>query len=98
MLNQLIHFDQELFLAINQGLRDLLFDLLPTKRRNPYTCASIYRFLVIFFVKKSGNMGILIVDFTLAKFGISDALSSQVIKKNVKRIRPCNDLVFKPES
>ena len=40
-------------------------------------------------------MGIIIVLFTFANFGISDAISSHLIKKNVNRVRPCNDLVFK---
>lgn len=98
MLNQLIHFDQELFLAINQGLSNPFFDWLLPILRNPYTWAPLYLFLIIFFIKNYGKMGILIVAFTLANFGISDALSSHVIKKNVKRIRPCNDLVFKTEA
>ncbi|NGM66786.1 phosphatase PAP2 family protein [Sphingobacterium sp. SGR-19] len=98
MLNQLIHFDQEIFLAINQGLSNPFFDWLLPILRNPYTWAPLYLFLIIFFIKHYGKMGILIVAFTLANFGISDALSSHVIKKNVKRVRPCNDLVFKEEA
>ncbi|WDF67230.1 phosphatase PAP2 family protein [Sphingobacterium oryzagri] len=97
MLNQLIHFDQEVFLAINQGLSNPFFDWLLPILRNPYTWAPLYLFLIIFFIKHYGKMGVLIVAFTLANFGISDAISSHLIKKNVKRIRPCNDLVFKNE-
>src|SRR5690606_25101445 len=98
MLNQLIHFDQELFLAINQGLSNPFFDWLLPILRNPYTWSPLYLFLIIFFVKVYGIMVTLIIAFTLANFGISAALSSHFIKKNVKRIRPCNDLVFKTEA
>jgi len=97
MWNQLVHFDQEIFLAVNQGLSNPFFDWLLPILRNPYTWAPLYLFLIIFFIKHYGKMGILVVVFTLANFGISDAISSHVIKKNVKRVRPCNDLVFKNE-
>lgn len=97
MWNQLVQFDQDLFLAINQGLSNPFFDWLLPILRNPYTWAPLYLFLIIFFIKHYGKMGIFVVLFTLANFGISDAVSSHVIKKNVKRIRPCNDLVFKNE-
>jgi undecaprenyl-diphosphatase len=42
-------------------------------------------------------MGIIIVLCTLANFGISDAVSSHLIKKNVERVRPCNDVEFKEQ-
>ncbi|MCY1248395.1 undecaprenyl pyrophosphate phosphatase [compost metagenome] len=34
---------------------------------------------------------------TLATFGASDVVSSHLIKKSIKRVRPCNDIVFKQE-
>lgn len=97
MLNQLINIDQDLFLLINQGLSNPFFDWLLPILRNPYTWAPLYLFLIIFFIKTYGKIGILVVAFTLANFGVSDAVSSHVIKKSVKRVRPCNDLVFKNE-
>lgn len=95
MLNQLVHFDQEIFLAINQGLSNPFFDWLLPILRNPYTWAPLYLFLIIFFIKHYGKMGMIIVAFTLINFAASDAVSSHLIKKTVKRVRPCNDLVFK---
>ncbi|MGO1243388.1 MAG: phosphatase PAP2 family protein [Sphingobacterium sp.] len=97
MWNQLIHFDQELFLAVNQGLSNPFFDWLLPILRNPYTWAPLYLFLIIFFIKHYGKMGIIIVAFTLANFGVSDLVSSRVVKNTIKRVRPCNDLVFKNE-
>ena len=97
MLNQLINIDKDLFLLINQGLSNPFFDWLLPILRNPYTWAPLYLFLIIFFIKTYGKVGILVVAFTLANFGVSDAVSSHIIKKSVKRVRPCNDLVFKNE-
>jgi len=97
MIQQLIEIDQTIFLAINQGLSNPFFDWLLPILRNPYTLAPLYLFLVIFFIKTYGKTGIIIVLFTLANFGISDAVSSHLIKKTVKRVRPCNDIEFKEE-
>lgn len=97
MIDQIVHIDQEIFLAINQGLSNPVFDWLLPILRNPYTWAPLYLFLVIFFIKTYGKTGILIVVMTLATFGASDAVSSHLIKKSVKRVRPCNDIVFKEE-
>lgn len=97
MIDQIVHIDQEIFLAINQGLGNPVFDWLLPILRNPYTWAPLYLFLVIFFIKTYGKTGILIVVMTLATFGASDAVSSHLIKKSIKRVRPCNDIVFKQE-
>src|SRR5690606_36403453 len=97
MLEKIIQFDQELFLLINQGLSNLVFDWLLPILRNPFTWSPLYLFLIIFFIKHYGKTGILIVACTLLTFGISDFTSSQLIKKSVMRVRPCNDVVFKDE-
>lgn len=97
MIDQLVTWDQEAFLAINQGLSNVFFDWLMPVLRNPYTWAPLYLFIIVFCVRNYRNKGILIVLFILITFGIADALSSSVIKKSVKRIRPCNDIEFKEE-
>lgn len=97
MLDQLLHFDQELFLFINQGLSNPIFDAVLPVLRNPFTWAPLYLFLIIFFIKHYGKMGILIVAMTLANFGVSDGISSHLVKKSFQRVRPCNDEVFKKD-
>lgn len=95
MLDQLIQFDKEFFLAINQGLSNPIFDWLLPIMRNPYTWAPLYLFLIIFLIKHYGKMGALIVACILINFAATDAISSHLLKKNIKRIRPCNDIEFK---
>lgn len=97
MLEHLIDIDQELFLAINQGMSNIFFDWLLPIMRNPFTWAPLYLFLIIFFIKHYGKMGVMIVVATLINFGVTDVVSSHLIKKNVERVRPCQDEVFKQE-
>lgn len=97
MFDQLIALDQEAFLAINQGLSNAFFNWLMPILRNPYTWAPLYLFIIIFCIRNYGKKGVLIIFFILITFGISDSLSSSVIKKSVKRVRPCNDIEFKEE-
>ncbi|NGM62260.1 phosphatase PAP2 family protein [Sphingobacterium sp. SGG-5] len=95
MWQEIVNIDKEIFLWINQGLSSSFLDGLLPILRNPYTWAPLYLFLIIFFIKHYGKMGIIIVLCTLVNFGISDAVSSHVIKKSVERLRPCNDPEFK---
>lgn len=97
MIDQLISWDQEAFLAINQGLSNTFLDWFMPILRNPYTWAPLYLFIIIFCIKNYGKKGVLIIFFILVTFGISDSLSSSLIKKSVKRVRPCNDIEFKEE-
>ncbi len=95
MLQQIIELDKEIFLFINQGLSNPVFDWLLPILRNPFTWSPLYLFIIIFFIKHYGKLGVLIVACTLINFAVSDSISSQLIKKSVKRIRPCNDIEFK---
>lgn len=97
MLQEIIAIDKEIFLFINQGMGNLFFDWLLPILRNPFTWAPLYLFLIIFFIKHYGKIGLLIVLCTLANFGISDGVSSHLIKKSVERVRPCNDVEFKDQ-
>lgn len=97
MIEKLIEIDQDIFILINQGLSNAFFDWLLPIMRNPYTWTPLYLFLIIFFIKHYGKMGILVVCMTLVNIGITDVVSSHLIKKSVQRIRPCNDHEFKDE-
>lgn len=97
MLEQIIELDKEIFMLINQGLANPFFDWLLPILRNPFTWAPLYLFLIIFFIRTYGKMGVLIVAMTFANFLVSDIVSSHAIKKSVQRVRPCNDPVFKED-
>lgn len=97
MLEQLIHYDQELFLFINQVGSNLFFDWLMPILRNPYTWAPLYLFLIIFLIRHYKKKGIVMLVFFVLTFALADSISASVVKPEVMRIRPCNDVEFKDQ-
>ena len=97
MLEQLIHYDQELFLLINQVFSNVFFDWLMPILRNPYTWAPLYLFLIIFLIRNYKKKGMVMLVFFILTFALADSISSSLIKPEVMRIRPCNDVVFKDQ-
>jgi len=96
-MDQLIAFDQDLFIAINNGMSNAFFDGFLPIMRNPYTWAPLYLFIIVFCIKNYRMRGVLAVVFLLITFGIADSVSSSVIKNSVQRVRPCNDVELKEE-
>lgn len=97
MLEQLIQFDQEFFLAINQGLSNSFFDRVMPLLRNRFFWAPLYLFLVVFFLRNYRRKGWLMIIFFLLTFAVTDYLNSGVLKPIFERLRPCNDPFMKPE-
>lgn len=95
MLDQLIQLDQHIFLAINQGLSNPLFDWLMPILRNRFFWIPLYAFLVFIMLKKYSKRGGVILLFFVLSFGITDFFSASIIKPAVERLRPCNDPVFR---
>lgn len=91
MIDQLIQFDRELFLAINHGLSNSFFDWLMPILRDRYTWIILYLFIIVFVIKSYGKQGFTLLFFLLMTFGVSDFISSKVIKPSVQRLRPCNE-------
>lgn len=98
MLEYLTQLDKIVFLSINQGLSNHFFDFLMPILRNPYTWAPLYLFILIFAIKNYGKRGLILILFFLMSFGLGDYLSASVIKPEVMRVRPCNDVPFKEQA
>ena len=92
----LIQIDQHLFSIINQGLSNPFFDWLMPLLRNRFFWAPVYMFLAVFFVRNYGKQGWMLLLFFAITFGVTDYLTSSVIKPAVQRLRPCNDPAMKP--
>ena len=97
MLEQLLQFDQQLFLAVNEGLSNPVFDFLMPYLRNKLFWIPLYFFLIIFLTRNYGKWGLLCVVALVVTFAFSDFFSASIIKPAVERLRPCNDLSFKNE-
>jgi undecaprenyl-diphosphatase len=95
MIDQLVQFDRDLFFAINHGLSNGFFDWLMPILRDRYTWVLLYLLIIVFSIKNYGKQGFIMILFLAMTFGISDFLSSSVIKPNVQRLRPCNETEIK---
>ncbi|NNF34515.1 MAG: phosphatase PAP2 family protein [Saprospiraceae bacterium] len=87
----LLELDYNLFYWINQQWSNSLFDFILPTARNKYVWIPFYVFILsfIFFNYKMKGFKIILILFLVV--GISDSVSSHIIKKNVQRIRPCNN-------
>jgi membrane-associated phospholipid phosphatase len=97
MLKEIIQLDHQLFYAINTGLSNSFFDVLMPILRNKYTWIPFYVFLIVFFLRQYKLNGIFLILALAATFGFADFSSATLIKKTVKRLRPCNEPTFVQE-
>lgn len=97
MFEQLIQFDEQVFLAINEGMSNPFFDWLMPLLRNKYFWSPVYLFLIVFLPRNYGKWGWLCLLFLIITFGVCDYFSASIVKPAVERLRPCNDIELKDE-
>lgn len=90
-MEYLLQLDKALFVWINSTCSNSIFDLLLVPFRHKLFWVPLYLFLVSFIMLNYGKKALIILGIIAAMMATSDGLSSQLIKKNVKRIRPCNN-------
>lgn len=94
-MTELLQFDQSLFYQINSVWTTEWLDFLMPYWRNKYFWIPLYIFLISFLWINFNKKGLFLVLFAILTIAISDTMSSQIIKKSVQRIRPCNDPLMK---
>jgi membrane-associated phospholipid phosphatase len=94
MIAVLQQFDAELFLKINKGLSNDFFDVVMPLLRNRFFWAPLYIFIIAFCIKQYKKQGYYIVLGILITFAAGDLIASRVIKPNVQRVRPCNEITL----
>lgn len=90
-MEELLHLDTALFKLINGRLQNSVFDFVLPILRNSMCWVPLYLFLMIFAIvnfKKNVWWWIL---FAVATAGLTDIISSDLIKENIFRLRPCHD-------
>ncbi len=90
-LISLVELDQSLFHLLNAEWTNVLFDTILPIWRNKYFWLPIYLFIISFTIFNYGKKAYWFLIFLIATAGTADLISSEGIKKNVKRLRPCND-------
>jgi undecaprenyl-diphosphatase len=92
MLERILNWDYTLFKLINQGMSNDFFDYFLVWSRNSYTWLPLYLFIIAFFFYNLGKRSYWIILFCILTVLSSDTVSSIIIKKNVKRDRPCRSV------
>jgi len=92
MIQELLQFDTELFLKIHRGLSNGFFDWIMPLLRNRFFWSPLYLFIVIFCIRQYKKTGYYIIAGILLTFALGDMISSKLIKPNVGRLRPCNEV------
>lgn len=90
-LISIVELDQTLFHQLNAEWANIVFDTILPIWRDKYFWLPVYIFIISFSVFNHGKKAYWFLLFLIATVGAADLISSEVIKKNVKRIRPCND-------
>ena len=90
-MESILIFDYRVFEWINQGFSSPFMDWLMPVWRNKYFWIPLYLFLILFFVLNFKKTGLVLILGLFITVGISDLISSKIIKPNVERLRPCND-------
>lgn len=91
-MDWLLHFDHAVFRFINHELGNAWFDALLPFLRERWFWVPLYVFFLLFaLLNFQGNKKIAFVLGLCIVFGLADFTSSILIKKNVRRLRPCND-------
>lgn len=90
-MESLLHWDEQIFHLINSGWQNPFLDAIMPVWREKSTWIPLYILLAGFAVYRFKIKGLFLIMALGLLVGISDNVSSQLIKKNVRRIRPCND-------
>lgn len=95
MIATILEWDLWLFQLINQTWSNSFFDAVLPFWRHRETWIPLYVLMGVWSILKYGKSGVWIIGGALLCFGISDTVSSRLIKPTVQRVRPCNDPAVK---
>lgn len=91
---QLVFWDQALFLRINRQWANPFFDLVMPPLRNSLSWAPLYVFLLAFTLINFRIRGLWWALLFLCTVALTDLTGNYVFKKGFERLRPCNDPDF----
>ncbi len=91
MLESLLQIDKQLFIWINSGLSNDIFDLILPWIRDKYNWIPLYALVLAWIVYKKGKRSWVFILGAVITIGIVDGLSSKIIKPVVERPRPCHN-------
>jgi undecaprenyl-diphosphatase len=90
-METLFNWDRKFFFFINHSTANDFFDLVMPWMRNANTWLPLYLFIIAFAVINFGKKGLWWVLFAGAAVALCNYISSDLIKENILRDRPCRD-------
>ncbi len=90
-MNQLLQLDNQFFQLINGKWHNSFFDALMPFIRNANFWMPLYLFLLCFAIVNFKKNTFLWVLFAAGTVFLCNFISSDLIKENIFRLRPCND-------
>lgn len=87
-------WDAGAFRFINGSMSNPVLDAVLPFFREKWFWAPLYLFVVAFVCFNYSRKGWVIIIGLVAAVGLADFTSSTLIKKNIQRLRPCNDPVL----
>ena len=90
-METILQLDFELFRWVNQGLQNDFFDALMPWWRSKFTWVPFYIILIFFMCIKYKLKGFYFIIALVLTVGLSDTISSKVVKKLFERVRPCKN-------
>lgn len=96
-MSELLQLDHSLFYFINHDWHLPFLDTIMPYWRDKKTWIPFYVILTGFLLYRFRLKGLYLVLAAMLTAGVADATSSHLIKKTVKRLRPCNDPELKAD-
>lgn len=94
-MSPIVEIDHSLFYMINNQWSNGLFDAVMPVLRNRYTWFPLYILIVSYLWNAFGGMkGTVLIISLISCVVLADMVSSQLIKKSIRRTRPCNEYVL----
>jgi undecaprenyl-diphosphatase len=91
-LETILQFDETVFFWINHNMTHPWLDAIVPFWREKSTWIPLYIGLIVYALYRLGwKNGLIWVILLAATVGLADQISSKAIKKNVQRLRPCNN-------
>lgn len=94
-MEQLLQLDQTLFTFINQACKNGFLDWLLPYWRNKLFWIPFYLLLLVLLLSIFGKKSGWLIGGLLLTVGVADMTSSHLVKEQIQRIRPCNQVGFK---
>ena len=97
MLSEILQLDQELFQLINGEWHASWLDAVMPWWRDKKTWIPLYLAITAFLLFKYRWKGLVYIAAIGLTVGLADTVSSKLLKKNVQRLRPCQDIELQDE-